>query len=259
MNKIKKLLMSLILSLIFMSGYGHTAKTELVISAASSMSDVLREIIQIYESLNPEVKITTNFAGSGILLRQIERGAPVDLFVPADQRTMQEAVDKQLVYRHSIRNLASNQLVLIGRDDFVWEIGNLGELSKPNVKRIALGNPDSVPGGRYARELLLQKNLWGSISPKIIFTQNVRQCLDYVARGEVDVAFVYATDIRVPRDNVKLILPVSLKEPITYPMGLVTDSLNPDESFKFLAFLENQVVSDTLEKYGFLNHTGPSW
>jgi molybdate transport system substrate-binding protein len=87
----------------------------------------------------------------------------------------------------------------------------------------------------------------------------VRQCLDYVARGEVDVAFVYATDIRVPRDNVKLILPVSLKEPITYPMGLVADSLNPDESFKFLAFLENQVVSDTLEKYGFLNHTGPSW
>ena len=249
MNKVKKLLLSLILSLIFMSGYGHTAKTELVISAASSMSDVLREIIQIYESLNPEVKITTNFAGSGILLRQIERGAPVDLFVPADQRTMQEAVDKQLVYRHSIRNLASNQLVLIGRDDFVWEIGSLGEL----------GNPDSVPGGRYARELLLQNNLWGLISPKIIFTQNVRQCLDYVARGEVDVAFVYATDIRVPRDNVKLILPVSLKEPITYPMGLVADSLNPDESFKFLAFLENQVGSDTLEKYGFLNHTGPSW
>ncbi len=259
MTRLKKFLMSLMLSPIFMSCYGQTAETELVISAASSMSDVLREIIQKYESLNPDVKITTNFAGSGILLRQIERGAPVDLFVPADRQTMQEAVDKQLVDRDSILNLASNQLVLVGRDDFTSEIGNLAELSEPNVNRIALGNPDSVPGGRYARELLLQKNLWGSVSPKIIFTQNVRQCLDYVARGEVDVAFVYATDIRVPRNNVKLMLPVSLKEPITYPIALVTDSLKSDASLKFLEFLENQVVSDILEEYGFLNHVGPSW
>ncbi|MDA0237679.1 MAG: molybdate ABC transporter substrate-binding protein [Proteobacteria bacterium] len=236
---------------------GYAAKTELLISAASSMTAALQEIIVEFESIYPDIKVATNFAGSGTLLRQIERGAPVDLFLSADQITMQEAISKGLIYKDSVYHVARNRLILVGRDDLSFRVSRISDIMSSKVKRIAIGNPDSVPAGRYARALLIDEDLWDRVSPKLIFTQNVRQCLDYVARGEVDLAFVYVTDIRIPRDGVNGLLTLGSPSTIVYPLGLVNSTKHLKESQRFLEFLKTTKVTSILESLGFVKVLGP--
>lgn len=240
---------------IFRSGYA--AETELLISAASSMTDALQEIIVEFESVNSDIKVSTNFAGSGTLLRQIERGAPVDLFLSADQLTMQEAVKKGLIHKELVRHIAGNHLILVGRDDLPFKLSHISDILSSKVKLIAVGNPDSVPAGRYAQEVLVDKILWNKISSKLIFTQNVRQCLDYVARGEVDLAFVYATDIRARRNGVNELLTVKVPSAIVYPVGVVNSTDHLEQSKRFLAFLKTIKVINILASFGFVQVQAP--
>lgn len=232
---------------------GISGQIDLLISAASSTTDVLKELITEFEKDNPDVRITTNFAGSGTLLRQIERGAPVDLFFSADQLTMAQAVQQEFISRDSIFNVAENQLIVVGRDDLSYSVTDLDGVVGSNVRLVAIGNPDSVPAGRYARAALEEGGLWERVSPHLIFTQNVRQCLDYVARGEVDLAFVYSTDVLVPRENVNHLLTINLSEPIVYPIGVLNSSNHPEESHRFIAFLKAEKAQEIIEINGFRN------
>lgn len=232
---------------------GFTGETELLISAASSTTDVLKALIAQFEEYNPDVRITTNFAGSGTLLRQIERGAPVDLFFSADQLTMAQAVQQGLVQQESVYNVAENQLIVVGRTDLSYPLAELEAIAGSNERLIAVGNPDSVPAGRYARLALEEGGLWSRVSSNLIFTQNVRQCIDYVARGEVDLAFVYATDIRAPREHVNHLLTINLSEPIVYPIGILSSSKHPEESSRFITFLRAEKAQEIIETYGFRN------
>lgn len=141
---------------------GFTGETELLISAASSTTDVLKALIAQFEEYNPDVRITTNFAGSGTLLRQIERGAPVDLFFSADQLTMAQAVQQGLVQQESVYNVAENQLIVVGRTDLSYPLADLEAIAGSNVRLIAVGNPDSVPAGRYAR-MALEEEVCGAV------------------------------------------------------------------------------------------------
>src|SRR5690606_14296823 len=167
---------------------------ELTVSAAASLTGAFQDIARAYQARHPEVRVRLNLGGSGALLQQIAKGAPVDVFATADQETMDLAAQQRLIEPASRRDFARNALVLVVPADSSHRIDSLAALARPDIRRIALGNPASVPAGRYANEALRAAGLGEALRNRVIHTQNVRQSLAYVARGEVDAGFVYATD-----------------------------------------------------------------
>ena len=200
------------------------AAEELTVSAAASLTNAFPEIGQIFEKQHPGSKVIFNFAASGPLLQQIAQGAPVDVFASADQKTMDQAQEKGLIVPASRKNFVSNTLVLIVPQDSKLNLTGPKDLTQPAVKRVGLGNPASVPVGRYAQEALTQAGLWEALQPKLIMGESVRQVLDYVSRGEVDAGFVFATDAAIAKGKVKTVAEVQGHQPIVYPVALVAAS-----------------------------------
>jgi molybdate transport system substrate-binding protein len=225
---------------------------ELVVSAAASLTNAFTELGKAYEAVRPQTKVVLNFAGSGTLLQQIDRGAPVDVFASADEITMNRAQSKHLIVSDSRVDFAHNALVLIGPSDTSLQIDGLGALQSRNIHRIAISNPDSVPVGRYSRAALKAAGLWDTLKSKYINTQHVRQSLDYVARDEVDVGFVYATDAAVMPHKVQVLCKIPTATPITYPIAIVADSRNQDEARRFLAFVRSVQGKAILRRDGFV-------
>jgi molybdate transport system substrate-binding protein len=223
---------------------------ELLVSAAASLTNAFKEIGAEFEKANPGAKITFNFAASGPLLQQIENGAPVDVFAAADQETMDKAGEKKLIVAASRKNFASNTLVLV-QPRAAAPIKALAELKSDAVRRIGIGNPVSVPVGRYTREVLQSEKLWDALTPKFIYAENVRQVLDYVGRGEVDAGFVYATDAGVARERVGVALPVATQRPVLYPIAVVASTKQPALAEKFAAYVGAAPGQAILQKFGF--------
>ncbi|MDE1950649.1 MAG: molybdate ABC transporter substrate-binding protein, partial [Burkholderiales bacterium] len=192
-----------------------------------------------------------NFAASGPLLQQIAQGAPVDVFASADEATMDQAQAKGLVRAAERRDFASNALVVIVPADATKRPAALADLARADFARIAIGEPASVPVGRYTRGVLEQAGLWTTIEPKMIGAQSVRQALDYVARGEVDAGFVYATDAAIMPGKVKLALAVATPTPIRYPAAPVVASPNGAAAQRFVDFLLTPAAQGVLARYGF--------
>lgn len=230
---------------------GSALAGELTVSAAASLTNAFKDIAQRYEAKHPETKISLNFGASGALLQQMVKGAPVDVFASADEETMDMAQKQGLVAAGERRNFVRNSLVLIVPHDSKLAIKRLEDLNRPNVQRVAIGNPASVPIGRYARHALEAVKLWGAVEAKVITTQNVRQSLDYVARGEVDAGFVYSTDAAVMSDKVKVAYKVPLDVTINYPIARTAASANPDEAKRFIAFILSPAGQTILGQYGF--------
>ncbi len=222
---------------------------ELIVSAASSLTNVMNEIAAQFEKSHPEANIILNFASSGTLLRQIERGAPVDVFVSADSETMDLAVRKDLIVGGSVRIFSKNKLVMLVRSDL--NIVDISSLDNGSVKRIAIGHPRSVPAGRYTRKILEKAGMWEKISNKFIYAQNVRQCLDYAERGEVDVAFVYVTDSRLVQNKLRVVPIEDASLDIQYPMAIVKTTNNPVLAQDFVDFLSSEKMDDLLKRSGF--------
>src|SRR5882672_5777464 len=208
-----------VLALAWMAGTATAA--DIIVSAAASLTNAFTDIGKEFEKVNAGHKVLFNFAGSGALLQQIARGAPVDVFASADQDTMDKAVNQNLIVRSNRADFTRNTLVVVvpGKDGA--DIANLNGLKEPGIARIAVSNPETVPVGKYSREALESAGLWDAVKGKVINTQNVRQSLDYVARGEVDAGFVYATDAALMPDRVKISFEVPTKTPITYPIAVV--------------------------------------
>lgn len=244
-----KLLRALLPSVLLSLPLGLSAG-ELTVSAASSLTSAFRDIARAYEAANPQTRVRLNFGGSGALLQQIAKGAPVDVFASADQETLDQATGRKLIEPASRRDFAGNELVLV-----VPRTGppltRLEDLSAPEVERIALGNPASVPAGRYAMRALDAAGLWPALRPKAVHTQNVRQALDYVARGEVSAGFVYATDTQGQADRVTLAFPVALQEPIRYPVAVVRRTAQPAEAQHFIDYLLSPAGQQILVRHGF--------
>ena len=215
------------------------AAEELTVSAAASLTNAFPEIGQAFEKQHPGTKVIFNFAASGPLLQQIAQGAPVDVFASADQKTMDQAQEKGLMVPASRKNFVSNTLVLIVPQDSKLAVSGLKDLTKPEVKRVGLGNPASVPVGRYTQEALTQAGLWEALQPKLIMGESVRQVLDYVSRGEVDAGFVYATDAAICGGKVKTVATVQGHQPIVYPVALVAASKKQALGQQFLKFLDS--------------------
>jgi len=224
---------------------------ELIVSAAASLTNAFTELGKAYERDNPGHRIILNFGGSGQLLQQINRGAPVDVFATADQETMTRAQNRKLIVPDSRTDFARNALVLIAPSDSVLEVVNLGQLRAGTVSRIAISNPASVPVGRYSRLALETAGLWQDLAPRFINTQHVRQSLDYVSRGEVDVGFVYATDARAMQNRVKVLMEIPTNVPIAYPIAVTSDSRKPEVARRFIEFVSSLRGQAILSRHGF--------
>ena len=241
---------SLVATAIFFTT-GATLAANLTVSAAASLTNAFRAIAKGYEAQHPDSKVALNFGASGALLQQLANGAPVDIFASADQETMDLAQEKSLVKAADRRDFARNTLVLIVPAESTTSIRRLDDLAQASVKRVAVGIPASVPVGRYAKHALEADKLWTAVEPKVINTQNVRQSLDYVARGEVDAGFVYATDAAIMQGKVKVAFEVPLDIAITYPIARIATSANAAEADRFIGYVASPAGQAVLAKFGF--------
>ena len=224
---------------------------DLTVSAASSLTESFRELGAAYERAHPGVRVDFNFAASGVLLQQISRGAPVDVFASADETTMDQAQQQDLLAAGTREVFAVNALWVVVPPQATAAPRSLKNLAGASVQRIALGNPDSVPVGRYAKGALEKAGLWPSVQGKTITTQNVRQSLDYVARGEVDAGFVYATDAQAMPERVRRAFAVPVSGRIAYPLAVTKASAQPAEAKRFTAFVRSAQGQAILAKHGF--------
>ncbi len=239
-----------ILALAVVLPWGACAQ-QLTVSAAASLTDAFKELAPRFEASRPGTAVRFNFAASGVLLQQINQGAPVDVFASADQVTMDRADTQRRIDSASRTNFVTNSLVLVEPAQGGVGIKALQDLDGTAVKRIAVGKTATVPVGRYTREVLEAAGLWARLEPKFVQADSVRQVLDYVGRGEVDAGFVYRTDAAVSRDKVKVVASPPGATPVSYPIAVVADSRNKDGAAAFIAFVRSQAGQQVLERHGF--------
>ncbi|UTY60325.1 molybdate ABC transporter substrate-binding protein [Massilia sp. erpn] len=238
-----------LVTLLAAAGLANAA--DITVSAAASLTNAFRELSQAYEAANPGDKVLLNFAASDALVQQISKGAPVDVFASADQEAMDKAEGMKLLAAGSRHNFVSNSVVLITPSTSTLALKTLGDLRGADVKRITTGNPASVPIGRYTKQALEKAGVWSNVETKFIFGTSVRQSLDYVARGEVDAGFVYATDVGAQKDKVKAQFTVPTDTPVTYPISALSGAANAKGARQFVDFTLSSTGQAILAKYGF--------
>ena len=226
---------------------------EIIVSAAVSLKDAFNEIAQLNEQRN-NVKVHFNFGASGALQKQIESGAPVDVFASAGAQQMDQLAAKDLIVSSSRTNFARNVLVLVEPANSS-AIASFADLTKPEVKKIAIGNPRTVPAGQYTEQTFNKLQLLPGIKSKLIYAEDVRQVLDYVVRGEVDAGIVYSSDVLSAGAKVKEVVraPEASHDPILYPIAIVKDSKRTDAARKFIELVLSTEGQKILAKYGFLS------
>lgn len=227
------------------------AADELVVSAAASLTNAFKAVGDAYEKQHPGTKVLFNFGASDVLMQQIVKGATADLFASADQKAMDRAADEKVIAPGTRRDFAANSLVLIVPADSRKAPAALHDLTGPGVKRVAYGDPASVPVGRYTEGALRAAGVWDAVSAKGVLAANVRQSLDYVARGEVDAGFVFGTDAAIMPDRVKVALTVPTQTAITYPIAVVKDSHHAAQARSFVDFVASPQGQSVLATFGF--------
>lgn len=227
-------------------------RIELTISAAASMTNALMEIQEAFETKNSTIKLRFNFGGSGALQQQIEQGAPADLFLSAAVTNMAALIDKELIDHSQQINLLTNKLVVIVPTEGNIPMNNLTDLLNTEVKTVAIGIPESVPAGNYAKEALMDAELWVTLQDKSVQAKDVRQVLQFVETGNADAGFVYATDA-FTSNNVQIAVEVDEASypAIQYPIGIVKATKHPQEAEDFYLYLQSQKALDVFIKYGF--------
>ncbi|MCM0082440.1 molybdate ABC transporter substrate-binding protein [Geomonas sp. Red32] len=220
---------------------------EVNLSVAASLKEVVNDLCDRFAKRHPDVRFLKNYGGSGQLARQIESGAPGDIFISANVEWMEYLKGKKLVDAGSIGIFTHNTLVFAGTSG---KASSLRDLVK--LERIAIGSPKSVPAGEYAMEALTRAGVAKQVEKKLVMTKDVRECLMYADRGEVDGGFVYRTDaLQAKKARILFTVPANLHDRIVYPLALtVTGARNP-EAAAFLSFLKGAEAKKVLEKYGF--------
>ena len=228
-----------------------TAQTPLTVSAAISLSNALQEIKSLYQRSKPNVNISYNFGASGALQQQIEQGAPVDVFFSAAAKQMNGLQQKNLLVPGTRKNLLTNRLVLITPKNGA-ALYSFNGLTSSQVRRIAIGEPKSVPAGQYAQEVLTNLKILNAVKPKLVYGNNVRQVLTYVATGNADAGLVYLTDAKQSNAvTISAIASTSLHSPIVYPVAVLKDSKNVAVARDFVQFLSGSQAETVFQRYGF--------
>jgi molybdate transport system substrate-binding protein len=226
---------------------------EITVSAAISLKEAFTELGKTFEVGQKGSRVQFNFGASGDLVRQIAGGAPVDVFASAGLKEMDELERQGLTAPGSRVNFAGNIVVLAVPATSTVLIGSFSDLLRKEVKKIAIGNPATVPVGRYAEQVLRKLNLWEPLKDKLIFAENVRQVLDYVVRNEVDAGLVYATDAATKSKELKKVLPAPEGShlPVVYPMAAVKGGKNEGLARAFIALVISDEGKRILGRYGF--------
>lgn len=264
MKKVLLLLLAgLVMISLLVSGCGSGEKqapsaakeppVELNVSAAVSLKDALAEIQANYQKKNPNVNIVYNLGASGTLQKQIEQGAPADIFISAAPKQMNDLEAKNLVDKATRKNLVENKLVMIVPQNSTLGLAKYEDLTKANVQKFSIGEPSVVPAGQYAQEVLKKLGIWDEVKDKIVMAKDVRTVLAYVETGNVEAGIVYKTDA-VSSDKVKIAAtaPEGSHQPIVYPMAILSGAKQPKAAADFAAFLTTPESTAVFEKYGFV-------
>jgi molybdate transport system substrate-binding protein len=222
------------------------------VSAAASLTDALTQINKLYTHEHPGTTIIPNFASSGTIQQQIENGAPCDVFISAATTQMDNLDKKGLLWPGTRRNLLINNLVLIVPATSTLDIRSIGGLTSDKVKRIAVGDPTSVPAGTYAKQAFDLLGISAALQPKLVLGGTVRQVLTYVETGDVDAGMVFVTDA-LTTDKVRVIAsaPQEINAAIAYPVAIIKSSPNPPAAGEYIDFLKGPVGESIFEVYGF--------
>ena len=226
---------------------------EMMFSVAISMKESVETLGRQFMQSHSGVKLRYNFGSSGELQKQIEAGAPVDVFISAAQRQMDELEQKGLINTATRRVFARNVLTVIKPAGSTLDLSKPADLLGPKVQRIVIGNPKTVPVGQYAEESLKSLGLWDRLQPKLVLAENVRQALDYVTRGEVEAGFVYTTDVAVRSGQVvEAFRPAEdTYRPVTYPAAVIKASRQSALAQAFVDLLVSPDGQATLSRLGF--------
>lgn len=227
-------------------------KIDLTISAAISMKDALDEATQMYMAEHPGVSIAANYGASGTLQLQIEQGAPVDVFLSAAPKQMDALEKEGLVLEGTRRDLLRNEVVLIVPKNGSARISSFQDLTRAEVKQVALGEPTTVPAGQYAKEVLTYLGIYDAVASKAILAKDVRQVLTYVATGNVDAGIVYSTDA-LTSSKVRVVAQAQEKShaPVIYPVAVIKSSKDPAAARQLVDFLAGPRARAIFQKYGF--------
>jgi molybdate transport system substrate-binding protein len=249
-NTVKFLRLQLFfLLLVFVVGTETAHASTLYVSAAASLKESINEISEAFSRKNPAIKIVKNLGGSGALAKQIENGAPADLFISANVPWVDYLKQRALLSARSVSDLAYNTLVFVGRPGV--KASSMKDLLK--LDRIAIGSPRSVPAGEYAMEAFKKANIAQQLQSKLVMAKDVRECLMYAERGEVDGALVYRTDaLEAKKARILFAVPQNLYERIVYPMALTAKGATNKDAQAFFRYLQGREARSILAKYGFI-------
>lgn len=227
------------------------ASVTLTVSAAASVQDAMQAVQVAYRTTAPNVTLVYNFGSSGSLAQQIHQGAPTDVFLSASTTWMDDLEAKGQIRTDSRQDLLQNAMVLIIPADKMT-VTDFKDLAESELGKVAIGEPESAPVGRYAKEVLTAFNLFETLQPRLVFAKDVRQVLSYVATGNVDAGLVYTTDALIS-DQVEVIAtaPSDTHTPIVYPIAIVQDSPHAEAAQAFLTFLATPTATTIFEDYGF--------
>lgn len=234
------------------NGQEEITPQTLTVSAAASLTDVMEEIKGFYEEKTVHT-LVMNYGSSGALQQQIEQGAPADVFISAAQRQMDVLQEEGLILAESRVDLLENKVVLIipvAGDN--KEITDFNSLTTDSLKLLAIGEPESVPAGRYAKEVLSSLGIWKKLEEKCVLGKDVRQVLTYVETGNVDAGIVYMTDA-LTSEKVKIAAtaPAGSHTPVTYPAAIVLGTSVLQVAEDFMAYLQSNEVAEIFERHGF--------
>lgn len=220
------------------------------ISAAASLQEAMVELEEKFKEVEPNVKLEINLGSSGSLQQQIEEGAPCDVFISAGEKQMTTLEDKDLLLKDTNKTLLTNELVLVGTKE--TQIGDLETLSTNDISKIAIGDPESVPAGKYAKEVLDSTKLYDKVENKLVLAKDVKEVLAWVQQGSAQVGFVYLSDAQ-DAEGVKVVYTTKedTHSAINYPVAVLKASENQDKSKAFEDFLLSEDGQSILEKYGF--------
>jgi molybdate transport system substrate-binding protein len=234
-------------------GEAVSAADEITVSAALSLKSAFEEIGKTFEDKYPGTRVFFNFAASGTLQKQIEAGAPADVFVSASPKEMDALERSGDILDGTRSDFASNVIVLITAANTQTRLASFNDLRKSEVERIAIGNPAAVPAGAYAEEALRKLGLWDILKARLVYGEHVRQVMDYVARGEASAGMVFLTDAISRHSELKVVAeaPASERKPVLYAIAAIRAARNATGANKFIALVISKEGKLVLRKYGF--------
>jgi molybdate transport system substrate-binding protein len=256
LRKIQSMIVAMVVSGAVLTGCtGQTEEAELSqlnIFAAASLTNALEEIEKNFENNNSEIDLILNFGSSGSLQKQIQQGAPADVFFSASKKKLESVIETGEIEADDVVELLKNNLVVITPFTLDYLPTKLEDLSSKYIRKVSIAAPESAPAGRYAKESLEKSGLFETLKDKMVYGKDVRQTLNYVETGEVEAGIVYSSDaVVLDGGSIAFEIPEEMHSEIVYPVATLKDSPNKELAQRFVDYLQEKESEEIFVKYGF--------